>query len=64
VVFANEVFAESSGVAGLRSEVRVQAIGAQGRVGVAAVRPLVRAFHPLIFSEGLAAAVRRAEAIS
>ena len=28
----------------LHAEVRVEAIGAQGRVGVAAVRPLVRAF--------------------
>jgi hypothetical protein len=49
------------GSATLASEVRVEAIGAQGRAGVAAVRPLVRAFHPLIGSDGIEAAVRRAE---
>jgi hypothetical protein len=31
---------------------------------VAAVRPLISGFHHLIFSEGLAAAVRRAEELS
>ncbi len=40
---------------------RVEAIGAQGRVGVAAVRPLVSAFGALIGNDGLEAAVRRAE---
>ena len=45
----------------LLSEVRVEAFGTRGRAGLATVRPLVRAFHPLIFSDGLAAAVRRAE---
>jgi hypothetical protein len=44
----------------LHSEARVDPIGAQGRIGVAAVRPLVTAFHPLIASEGIAAAVRLA----
>ena len=44
-----------------RSEARVQALGSQGRLGVAAVRPLVRAFQNLVGSEGLSAAVRRAE---
>jgi hypothetical protein len=39
----------------------VEAIGLQGRVGVAAVRPLVQRFGHLVGSDGLAAAVRRAE---
>lgn len=45
----------------LASEVRVTPVGAQGRVGVAAVRPLVRSFQHLIGSDGINAAVRRAE---
>lgn len=45
----------------LCSEVRVRAIGAQGRLGVAAVRPLVSTFQHLVGSEGIAAAVRQAE---
>jgi hypothetical protein len=45
----------------LASETRVEPIGVQGRVGIAAVRPLVRAFEHLIGSDGLEAAVRRAE---
>jgi hypothetical protein len=49
---------------GLHSEARVEAFGARGRAGVAAVRPLTGAFHHLIFSDGLAAAVRRAEELS
>lgn len=49
---------------GLFSEVRVEAFGARGRAGVAAVRPLIRAFHHLIFSDGLAVAARRAEELS
>lgn len=62
VLFANWV--EPAGArdsAALASEVRVQAIGAQGQLGVAAVRPLSTAFHALIGSEAIAAAVRRAE---
>jgi hypothetical protein len=45
----------------LASEARVEAIGSQGRLGVAAVRPLVRTFGHLIESDGIVAAVRRAE---
>ena len=45
----------------LASEVRVQPIGMQGRIGVAAVRPLVRSFQQLVGSDGISAAVRRAE---
>ena len=64
VLFAHEAVPVAHGGARLTSEVRVQAIGAQGRVGLAAVRPLIRAFQGLIFSDGLAAAVRRAEELS
>ncbi len=45
----------------LFSETRVAAIGVQGRLGVAAVRPLVSAFQNVIASDGMAAAVRLAE---
>jgi len=48
----------------LHSEARVEAFGARGRAGLAAVRPLIGAFHHLIFSDGLAVAVRRAEELS
>ena len=47
--------------AALAAEARVQGLGSQGRLGVAAVRPLVRAFQNLVGSEGITAAVRRAE---
>jgi hypothetical protein len=60
VLFASWVEDEHGG-ASVASEARVTPIGAQGRIGVAAVRPLVRAFQQLIASEGLDAAVRRAE---
>jgi hypothetical protein len=43
------------------AEVRVQTFGVQGRVGMAAVRPLVRRFQGVIGSDGLRAVVRRAE---
>jgi|SRR5450755_434981 len=61
VLFANWVEPASSGRSALACEIRVQAIGAQGRLGVAAVRPLVAAFGNLVGSEGIEAAVRRAE---
>ena len=61
VLFANWVEQTPSGRAALRSEVRVEAIGAQGRIGVAAVRPLVGAFGNLVGSDGIEAAVRAAE---
>jgi hypothetical protein len=61
VVFANWVRSRPGGGAVISVEARVQAIGAQGRIGVAAVRPLVRAFQHLVASEGIAAAVRHAE---
>jgi hypothetical protein len=61
VVFANWVHSVDGGRSVLASEVRVQAIGAQGRIGVAAVRPIVRTFQHLIGTEAIGAAVRRAE---
>jgi hypothetical protein len=61
---ARVVFAHWVDEARLHSEARVEAFGARGRAGVAAVRPLIGAFHHLIFSDGLAAAVRRAEELS
>jgi hypothetical protein len=61
VVFANWVSAGSDGRTRLTSETRVDATGRQGRIGLATVRPLVASFHSLVGSEGIAAAVRRAE---
>jgi hypothetical protein len=61
VVFANWAEPLDGGGAALCSEVRVEAVGGQGQVGLATVRPLVRGFHHLIGSDGIGAAVRRAE---
>ena len=59
VVFANWV--ESVDRAVLRSETRVQAFGVQGQLGLASIRPLIRAFNHLVGSDAMAAAVGRAE---
>jgi hypothetical protein len=61
VVFANWISDATDRGAAINAEARVEAIGAQGRVGVAAVRPLVRAFGSLIGSDGIELAARRAE---
>jgi hypothetical protein len=61
VLFANWVEPAEAG-ATLHSETRVQAFGVQGRIGLAGVRPLIRGFQQLIWSDAMAAAVRRAEA--
>jgi hypothetical protein len=61
VLFANWIEAGGDGRSALVSETRVEAVGTQGRIGVAAVRPLVRSFHNLVGSDGIEAAVRRAE---
>jgi hypothetical protein len=62
VVFANWVEpAAAGGRSALASEARVEPLGLQGRRGLAAVRPLVRAFQHLVGTEGIATAVRRAE---
>jgi hypothetical protein len=60
VLFANWIETHDQRAA-IHAEVRVEAIGAQGRVGVAAVRPLVRAFGSLVGSDGIEVAARRAE---
>jgi hypothetical protein len=63
VLFAMWAGPAETGAGGrLTVEVRVVPVGPQGRVGIAAVRPLIAAFHHLIGSDGLAAAVHRAEA--
>jgi len=61
VAFANWVDPIDGGGATLTSETRVQPIGTQGRIGVSAVRPVIRAFHNLGGSDGIEAAVRIAE---
>lgn len=61
VLFANWVEPLGSGGAALCSETRAQALGVQGRIGLATLRPLIRAFEQLIATEGIEEAVRRAE---
>lgn len=61
VLFANWLSVQADGRTLLSSEVRVDISGRQGRMGLAAVRPLIASFHTLIGSDGIAAAVRRAE---
>jgi hypothetical protein len=61
VLFANWVEPASSGGAVLHSETRVDAVGAQGRLGLATLRPVIRAFQQLVATDGIEAAVRRAE---
>ncbi len=61
VVVANWVVPDGDGGSVVCSEARVQAFGVQGRLGVAAVRPLVGRFEGLVGSEGLRAAVQQAE---
>lgn len=61
VTFANWVAQPVEGRSALHSEVRVQPFGAQGRFGLHAVRPLISGFQNLIGSDGIEAAVRRAE---
>jgi hypothetical protein len=60
VVFAHWVQADEHR-SRVSTQVRVQPLGNRGRIGLAAVRPIVRRFGPLVGSEGLAAAVRDAE---
>jgi hypothetical protein len=60
---AKVVFANWASGNELHSEARVQALGGRGRLGLSAVRPLISSFHGLIGSEGIAAAVRRAERV-
>jgi hypothetical protein len=60
VVIATWVESDDGGST-LYTEARVEAIGAQGQLGMAAVRPLVRAFEHLVSTEALRTAVRQAE---
>lgn len=61
VLFAHWVEDVDRHGATMTIEVRVEAFGVQGRLGVRAVRPLVRRFHALVGSDGIEAAVRLAE---
>jgi hypothetical protein len=61
VVFAHWVTPATDAGSVLASEVRVEAIGRRGWLGVRSVQPLVSRFGPLIASHGLSAAVLRAE---
>lgn len=61
VVYAHWVQADERGCSALRSETRVAAFGAQGQLGLASIRPLIRAFEHLVGSDALDAAVRHAE---
>jgi hypothetical protein len=60
VAFAHWVEPAGTGTA-LVSEARVVALGIEGRIGLAAVRPLVASSHRLIVSDGIDAAVRRVD---
>jgi hypothetical protein len=64
VLFANWLSEGDGGQTRLNSEARVDVSGRQGRMGLAAVRPLIASFHGLVGSDGIAAAVRRAERAS
>jgi hypothetical protein len=61
VVIATWAQERDGGGSVVAAEARVEPVGTQGRLGVAAVRPVVRAFQQLVGSDGLNAAVRRAE---
>jgi hypothetical protein len=61
VLFANWVEATPAGASILHSETRVHGIGRQARLGLATLRPAIRAFGQLIATDGIEAAVRAAE---
>ncbi len=61
VLFANWVQAMDGGRSALVSETRVDTVDWRGRVGLAAVRPLIAGSHALISSDGINAALARAE---
>lgn len=58
VLFANWVEPLPDGRAALVSETRVQAVDRRGRVGLAAVRPLIASSHHLVSRDGIQAALR------
>jgi hypothetical protein len=61
VLFAHWVEPAGGGRSALVSETRVGISDRQGRLGLHLVRPLIATFEPLIGSEALALAARRAE---
>jgi hypothetical protein len=61
VLFANWVEPLSEGRAALASETRVDAVDRIARIGLSTLSPLITGSHRLIATDGLAAAVRRAE---
>ncbi|WP_249010878.1 hypothetical protein [Conexibacter sp. DBS9H8] len=62
VLFANWVEPLPQGRSALVSETRVDAVDRIARLGLTTLAPLITGSHSLIGSDGLAAAVRRAEA--
>jgi hypothetical protein len=61
VLFAHWAEAAGPGRSALASETRVDVRDRQGRLGLRVVRPLIAAFEPLVGTEALALAARRAE---
>jgi hypothetical protein len=61
VLFAHWVEPDENSGSVLWSEARIKTFGAQGRIGLASVRPLISGFQHLVASDALAAAVRAAE---
>lgn len=59
VLFAHWVEPRDGGGSVLVSQTRVQAVGRRGRLGLAAVRPLIASSHHLIGRDGIDAALRR-----
>lgn len=62
VVIANWITPTGDRTCRVCAEARVEAIGTRGRLGLRAVAPLVRSFQHLVGTDGIGAAVRRAEA--
>jgi hypothetical protein len=60
VLFAHWVEPAGRGHSAVVSEARIRVADLQGRLGLRLVRPLIASFEPLIDSEALALAVRRA----
>jgi hypothetical protein len=61
VLIANWIAPADGGGSVIAAEARVDAMGTRGRLGLRAIRPLVRSFQHLVGSDGITAAVRRAE---
>jgi hypothetical protein len=61
VLFANWTEPAADGRSAIVSESRIKALGADGRLGLTAVRPFVTAFQNLVASDAMQVALRRAE---